>query len=188
MNNKTETPLLPPSLSYIYGSLDSNMQRLFIKIFRWCWTHAINKRSYLRRGSALFHYWSIDISRMRLGLTTAEMCLLSYLYQVTNQGSNYIHSEKVYNSMVLPNLMKDSKLAVLKTLKKRGYVTRSYRNLSDSPYMARSFNHHPVFINLTSSGVQIIKAVEEDIYDIVYRHSMNDITGVNKKPDLLNQS
>ena len=181
MNNKTELPLLPPSLSFIYSTLPDNYKRLFIKIYRWLWSYALNKRTYMRRGAVLYYYWAVDISRLRLGLTTSELALLSYLYQITNEGANYIHSDMVYDSKVLPNLQQVSKLEVLKRIKRKGYICRSYRDPS-APYLALSFASHPVFITLTGSGVAVIKRIKEDLYDIVYHHSLDDITGVNKKP------
>ena len=169
-------PPLSPSLNSVYQSLNVLNQRLFIKVFRWLYDYLLNKQTYLRRGGVLFYWWAVDMVRVRSHLTTSDLAVLTYLYQMTEQGQKIINSKILYNGYLLPDLCPTSLWPLINRLMHRGYIVRYNRNHQD-PYMQRSIHRSKVFINLTPAGVSLIKSMENDLYNIMMRSSLNDITG-----------
>ncbi|HUX56453.1 MAG TPA: hypothetical protein VMV77_05735 [Bacteroidales bacterium] len=170
-----DPPDLSPDLASIYHSLPSNYQKLFTRIIKYLWG-VVHSRRYLDRGGVLFSFW-VDRLRDRLSLTSSELSLLTFIYQMTIKGKNIIHSDDVYNGMVLPGVLKTAKQNYLSLLAKRGYITRSYHG-SGAPY--RSFAH-PVYIKLSFSGVALVEGIERDLYKLLLNTSLDDLTGRNKK-------
>lgn len=175
---------LPPSLSVsftgVYNGLNDLNKGVFIRVFNYLWRYLFNYRELFRRG--VVHYWCLDVVRLRSGLTTSELSSLSYLYQVTRQGVNMVHSDYLYNSVIFQDLQYKSKQGVLNDLKHKGFVSRHTLDPS-APYLRRCHSRQPVFIKLTSKGVQCIEQIEKDLYRLLLNTSLNDLTGVsNKKP------
>jgi hypothetical protein len=177
-------PSLSPDLTQDYQELSIDMRRLFVKVFKFLWGE-VNRRKFTDRGDLVTCYWALDLIRDRLSLTTSQLSLLSYLYQITNKGRNTVHSDRLYHSAILPHLSRStynvSMQVMIWQLIKLNYVSRSTRDLSD-PYYSRSRSRHPVFIKLTLKGVQLIEGIEKDMYKLLLNSSLNDLTGVNKKP------
>jgi hypothetical protein len=183
MNNQdlspSSLPSLSPSLQLNYNSMPIELQRLFIKVFRYCWNVA-NSRRFVSRGGVLFNYWCIDQLRRKQGLTTSQLALLSYIYTITNKGTTVIHSKQVYQSKVLPDNKRISILQLLYKLGALGYLSRSTSDPSRSCYSS-GYSQQPVFITLTRSGVQVIEDIEKDLYKLLLRSSLDDLTGKHKK-------
>jgi DNA-binding MarR family transcriptional regulator len=178
--NIPSPPLLSPALTTLYSNLSPDMKRLFVKMFRFLWDNVAPAGRFVKYGGVLYAYWAVDRLRVKIDLTPSELSIIAYLYQVTDRGNNTIHSDIIYNSVILPHILKQSKQGILNDLKHRGYISRLTRNPS-APYLQRSFSRHPVFIRLTSSGVALIEGIEKDLYRLLLNTSLNEITGANKK-------
>jgi hypothetical protein len=178
--NNYPPPSLSPSLSSVYSSLSPEMQKIFIRVFRFLWNYVSPLRKFTSPGGVLYSYWAVDMHRVKIDLTPSELSMLTYLYQVTCGGISTIHSDIVYNSAILPHILKQSKQGILNDLKHRGYITRLTRDPS-APYLQRSISRQPVFIRLTSKGVGVILGIEKDLYRLLYNTSLNELTGANKK-------
>ena len=81
----------------------------------------------------------------------------------------------VYFGAVLPNVLKQSKGAILCDLKRKRFISRSTRNPSE-PYLSRSYSSHPLFISLTTSGVRLIEGIEKELHKILINSSLDDLT------------
>jgi hypothetical protein len=173
-------PSLSSELTILYGSLDTLNKGLFVRVFNYLWRYLFGYRTNLRRLGPVLYYWCVDGSRVRAGLTTSEFTTLVYLYQVTAQGANCVHSDIIYNGPIMERLTYFSKKDLLNDLKHLGYISRSTHDPS-APYLRRSYSKQPVFIRLTPSGIKLILGVEKDLYHILMRTSLNDLTGANKK-------
>jgi len=172
MNNQTENnnppaPLLPHELKILFSSLSPDMKPVFIKIYRHLWNY-VNP---LKGFRVLHAYWIVDLFRMHSALTVC-----TYLYFITSGGVIVVRSDAIYNGLVMPHLTTGSKQVLLNKLKRRGYITRSTWN-PDEPYLSRSYHRQPVFIELSSKGVVLIKGIEKDIYNTFMHKSMDEITG-----------
>jgi hypothetical protein len=185
MNNKTENTnyLPPPNLSsplkIIYFNLNSDMRRVFLKIYRNIWDAVCPLSHFVGYGGVLYSFWGVDLFRMKYRLASSELAVLTYLYQLSEGGRKVVHSEKVYSGMVLPDLTLRTKQTLLYDIKEKGYITRSTWNL-DEPYLSHSHHKRPVFIHLTSAGVNLIKGIEKDLYNLLHNTSLNEIIGTNK--------
>jgi hypothetical protein len=183
MNKPNENLLSPPSLTpylnSVYLSFNSDMKRLFVKVYHQLWNYVCPFKRFVGSGGILNSYWALDMLRLDSDLTSSELSMLTYLYQVTNSGTGTIHSDTIYKSVVLPHVQKQSKGAILHDLKCKGLISRSNRNLSE-PYKSSSFSSHPLFIRLTSSGVALIEGIEKDLYKLLLNTSLNEVTGINK--------
>jgi DNA-binding MarR family transcriptional regulator len=184
--NNYQTPSLPPSLSSVYSSLSPDMKKVFIRVFRFLWNYVAPVKRFVGHSGVLYGFWAIDMLRVKSDLTPSELSMLAYLYQITDQGNKTIHSDIIYNSIILPRILKQSKQGILNDLKHKGYVSRSTCDVSQ-PYLSRAYSKQPVFIRLTSSGAALIEGIEKDLYRLLFSTSLNEITGPNKKPDLKNQ-
>lgn len=169
-------PSLPPDLRLLFNSLDNDHKRLFIKVFRWLF-HYVNSRC----GSVVFLFWAGDMFRRRLELTSSDLAVLTYLYYISGRGVFAVRSEAAYNSGILPGLLPVAYKEVIYRLKKRGYLTRSTSDPS-RPYLSRSRARQPVFISLTSSGCNVIRGIDKDMNRFLLNTSIDDLTGVSKKP------
>lgn len=179
--NNYPAPSLPTSLSSVYSSLSPDMQKVFIRVFRFLWNYVCPLSRFIGHGGVLYSYWAIDMLRVKIDLTPSELSMLAYLYQITDQGNSTIHSDIIYNSAILPHLVMASKQGILNDLKHSGYISR-FTHDSSAPYLQRSFSRQPVFIRLTSKGVGVILGIEKDLYRLLLNTSLNEITGANKKP------
>lgn len=181
MNNKTDLPPLSSPLQIIYSNLDCNMRRVFLKIYRHIWDAVCPLSRFTGHGGVLNLYWAVDLFRLRYVLTASELSVLTYLYQLSDGGRNVVHSDKVYLGAVLPDLTLRTKQTLLYDIKEKGYITRSTSDPSQ-PYLSLSHSRQAVFIRLSSSGVALIKGIEKDLYKLLLNTSLNEITGINKKP------
>jgi hypothetical protein len=183
MNNQdlspASLPSLPSSLSISYQSLTIDMQRLFIKVFKYLYSVA-HIRRYNDAGGLLLSWWAVDIVRARSSLSGSEFAILTYIYQMSNKGAKVLHSDNVYFGPVVPDLKRTAKMGVLCSLVRSGYLSRSTRNHQD-PFYSRSVCSHPVYITLTCAGVKVIEDIEKDLYKLLLRSSLDDLTGKHKK-------
>lgn len=168
-------PSLSSSLSSSYRLLDEASKRLFNKVFMFLWDY-VRRRVHGSRG-VLHTYWIVDDLRCGYDLCPSEFSMLTYLYQITDGGKRIVSSTAVYNGMVLPHLTDDGKAHYLRLLRKRGYILRSSRDIS-APYLQRSVYHSKIFIQLTPSGVGVIKDIDRRVQTLIMRSSLNDIIGV----------
>lgn len=175
------SPSLSPSLHLLYLNLTKDNQRLFIKVYKYLWGVVCPLSRFVKYSGVLYSFWAVDRLRHRFNLSTSQLAALSYIYQVTNKGANIIHSNVVYNGMLLPHVLLGAKQHILSGLVSLGYVSRSTKDAS-APYLSRSYSSHPVFIRLTSSGVALIEGIEKDLYGLLLNTSLNELTGTNKKP------
>jgi hypothetical protein len=173
-------PSLSPSLVISYQSLTIDMQRLFIKVFKYLYSVA-HIRRYYDPGGLLSSWWAVDVVRSRCSLSGSEFSILMYIYQMSNKGAKVLHSDNIYYSPVVPKIKRTAKMAVLCSLVRSGYLSRNTRNTQD-PFYSRSVSPHPVYISLTRKGVQLIEGIEKDLYKLLLRSSLDDLTGANKKP------
>ncbi len=174
-------PLLSPQLNTLYQSLTEDNKHLFVKVFKYLWGVVLPSRRFIGRGAVLYSYWAVDLLRERQKLPPRLLSLLTFIYFITDKGRKYINTNQVYNSSgVLPDLDAKSKQAYLSHLTQRGYIVRSRRN-TDDPYYQRSYARRPVFIRLSPSGLALIEGIEKDLYKILMRSTLEDLTG-NKKP------
>jgi len=170
-------PSLNPELTDIYNSLDNVNRQLFIKVYRFLWG-VVNDR----RSGVAFSFWAVDLLRLRCGLTSSELTVLTYLYYVSGKGRRYIHSDLIYQGLILEDLVYSSKPALLNDIKHKGFISRSTRD-PGQPYSQRAqHNKHPVFIRLTPAGVKLIEGMEKDLYKLLLHSSIDEITGAKKKP------
>jgi hypothetical protein len=179
--NSSPAPSLSPNLTTYYLSLSSEMRRFFNRVYKHMWNYIYPLRRLTGYSGVLHSYWAIDMLRVKIDLTPSELSMLAYLYQVTNQGNNTIHSDIIYNSVILSHIVTASKQGILNDLKHRGYITRSTWN-PDEPYLSRSYHRQPVFIRLTSKGVSVINGIEKDLHNLLLYTSLDEITGASKKP------
>ena len=178
----SSAPSLSPSLTTLYQTLNVNDRRLFVKIYRYLWGVVAPASRFVRSYGLLYSYWALDLLRVRADLTTTELSLLSYLYQVTNKGRKYIHTAAIYNSAVLPGLVEHTKCCRITDLVRRGFIIRNWRDPIANKYTSRYFGwRSPVFICLTPSGVALVENIEKDLYKLLLSTSLDDITGRNKK-------
>jgi len=173
-------PSLPPELNSLYSLLNPESKKLFNKVFVWLWRYVIDRRIYLRSGAVLYYYWAIDILRKQSDLNTSDLSVLTFIYQVTDKGAKAIHSDRIYNSAVVPHLPLNSKQLIISKLVRLGYLSRSFRD-PQHKYQRQPWPPHPVFVSFTSKGVMLIKGIESKLYDLVLHSSLDDITGNNKK-------
>jgi len=180
IENTASVPFLPPDLANIYSSLPDDMKRLFNKVFSYLWGAVAPARRFVSGGGVLWAFWIVDMLRIKNNLTASELSALSYLYQITNKGSKIVKSETVYNGMVLPDLLQESKTTLLHKLKRKGYIIRLNRDIS-APYLQRSIARQRVFIQMTGKAIFLIEEMERDLYHLLLNTSFNTITGVNKR-------
>lgn len=176
-NNSLSSPLpsLPSDLNSLYLSLPDDMQRLFIRVFRYLWG-VVNGWRY----GFVPLFWAVDLLRLRFSLTSSELTVLTYIYYASHKGKRFIHSDLVYNGTILQDLIYKSKQGVLNDLKHKGYISRSTRD-PGQPYSQRAqHNKQPVYISLTPAGIKLIEKCERDLYNIIMNTSLDDLTG-NKK-------
>lgn len=178
--NNYPAPSLPPSLSSVYSSLSPDMQKVFIRVFRFLWNYVCPLSRFIGHGGVLYSYWAIDMLRVKIDLTPSELSMLAYLYQVTDKGNKTIHSDIIYNSIILPHILIQSKQGILNDLKHKRFISRSTRDASQ-PYLSRSYQKQPVFISLTPAGVRLIEGIEKDLYKILVNSSLDELTRANKK-------
>jgi len=188
MNNQTEKqypglslPPLSSSLKIIYSNLNSDMKRVFLKIYRHIWDAVCPLSRFVGYSGVLYSYWAVDRLRLRAGLTTSELAVLAYLYQLSKGGRNVVHSDKVYSGAVLPDLTLRTKQTLLYDIKEKKYITRSTSDPS-APYLQRSHSRQAVFIHLSPSGMALIEGIEKGLYKLLLKTSLDEITGANKKP------
>jgi hypothetical protein len=172
-------PVLPSALQSVYNSLDSSNRSIFVKVFRFLWGVVLPYKRYIGISGVLYSYWAVDLLRHRCALSCAQLSVLSYIYQISKQGSNIIHSEQIYISGVLPHYSKVSKQILLSDIVRAGYITRQTRNPED-PFYSRSYRRQPVFIRLAPSGIRLIEDMEKDLYKILVNGCLDGLKGKNK--------
>lgn len=183
MNNNDLLPASPPlspGLLLSYQVLDDNLKPLFIKVFKYLWG-VVHRRRYFAPGDVLLNFWAVNMARRSASLSLSQLAILTYIYQMSNKGKIFIHSDSIYNVDMLPGAKRPAKINAISILIKRGYLFRSCKN-TDQPYLKRSYTLHPVFIRLTPAGITLIEGIEKKIYKFLLNTSLNDLTGVNKKP------
>jgi hypothetical protein len=175
-------PCLSPSLLSAFNSLLPDQKSLFNRVYVYLWDVA-NRKRFINRGGVLLNYWVVDVLRHNSGLPVSWLASLSYFYQITNKGVNTVCSDQFYYSGVLPHMITDSKRTLLTQLLNAGYITRSTRNMED-PHYKRSYRRQPIFIRLSSLGVQTIEGIEKDMYKLLLNSSLDELTGIKKPAKL----
>lgn len=174
-SNELSVPALSPSLSSLYSLLDLQQKRLFNKVFMYLWDY-VRHKVYGSHG-VINTYWIVEDMRIKYDLSTSELSMLTFLYQITGGGRGIINSQAVYNGSALPHLGYEGKKWYLYKLRLKGYLIRSTRDTS-APYLKRSVYHSPIFIQLSPSGVGVVKDIEKRTQRLIMTSSLNDITGV----------
>jgi hypothetical protein len=169
-------PALPSSLRSIFNSLPLSYQSLFIKVLRYLW-RVLSARRY---SDPITLFWGVDLLRVRYGLTSSELQVLTWLYLFSERGANVVNSDDLYNTDIMPRLILTAKLNVLNDLKHKNYIIRYTRD-PGAPYLSRSYRKQPVFIKLTSQGVALIKGMEKELNSMLLNSSLDELAG-NKKP------
>jgi hypothetical protein len=166
----------------LYQSLSIDNQKVFIRVFNYLWGCVVPASRFNGRGSSLHSFWAVDYLRQSSGLSSSLFSLLLFIYHITGRNKNFICSDQVYNNPgILFNYCQGAKQNKLSQLTKLGYLARSWSN-PDQPYLQKSYRSRPVFIKLSPAGVQLIHDIEKDLYKLLLNTSLNDLTGVNKKP------
>ncbi|MGD0340535.1 MAG: hypothetical protein ABSA76_02340 [Bacteroidales bacterium] len=183
VNNEenSENSGLPPlsaPLTSFFSVLNSDNQKVFRRVFQFCWNIA-NSRRFTDRGNIMSIYWLIDRLRIGASLTTTELSLLTYIYQITSKGKHIIHSNKIYLSTSFPGVTHHTLECRLVDLTKREFIIRSTRN-PEIPYLSRYVFKQPVWLRLSPSGVRVIEGIEKDMYKILLNSSLDDLTGIKK--------
>lgn len=168
-------PPLPSSLTSLYSLLDSQQQRLFNKVFMFLWDY-VRRRVHGSHG-VLNTYWIVDDQRIKYDLSTSELSMLTFIYHVTGGGKGIINSQVVYNGSVLPRVAHSTKSWYLTMLRNKGLIVRTTRDTS-APYLRRSISRSPIFIQLSPSGVGVIKDIDRHVKTLIMHSSLNDIIGV----------
>jgi hypothetical protein len=172
-------PSLPKSLNSLYNSLDGFNKGVFVKLYRYLWG-LVNWKT-IKRGEYVSYYWLLYGQMVRADLSPYAFSLLSYIYYMTDQGSKTIHSNLIYYSGVLPGYKASSIQCILTRLASYGYITRHTRDLTGS-CLAVSHDRHPVFIKISPAGLKLIEGMSKNINRLLLNTSLNDLTGINKKP------
>lgn len=183
-NNIIEASAAPPSLSpgllSVYSSLPPNIQKVFIRVFKYLWGVVLPYRRVAGPSGLLLSFWAVDLIRERYSLCNSELSLLSYIYQQTGNNKYFIHSDLIYNSVMFPGFTRNSKQVRLCELNNKGFVVRSTSDPA-ALHLRRSHARQPVFIKLSLKGVQVIEAMEKDLYKLLLNTSLDELTGANLK-------
>ena len=185
MDNINSSPApSPPSLSSdvlnLYNSLDSFNRGVFVKIYRYLWGVVYPWRRLTGHASMFYSFWAVDQIRYKCNLPDPLFCLLSFISHATDKGRNYIKSDRVLNGIVLPGVQPQSKKIYLGELKRRGYIVRSWYD-PKTPRYKPNYRQRKGYINLSPEGIELITSIEHDLYNLLMRSSLNDLTGANKK-------
>jgi len=181
MNDLSSSPSLSPDLLKMYNSLSDVNKQIFVKVFKYLWGVVCPLSRFVRHGGILHSFWAVDQIRDKYGLNDTRLVLLSYLYQVSNAGKKVVHTDTIYNGMILPNIIESTKRRELFKLKHDGYINRTRRDPSRLHYVS-GFSPGNAFIILLPSGVSLIEKFEKELYNLLLQSSLNDLTGANKKP------
>jgi len=180
-DKESSPPSLTPDLTQLYSLLTPEVRGLFNKVFYWLWRYLVDKRIYLRSWPVLYYYWCVDTIRKEVGLNSSELAVLTFAWQLSNNGTKTISSFQVYNSkFVTPYLLFESRQNIMNRLVKLGYLSRSCKDPARKHYSA-PWPPKRIFISFTTSGVMLIKGIESMLYYLVLHSSLDEITGNNKK-------
>jgi DNA-binding MarR family transcriptional regulator len=172
----SSAPSLSPSLQISYNLLNNDLQRLFIKVFRYLWGVVS-----VRRVGVMSSYWAVNHFRALCSLSVSELTVLSYIYQMSNRGANFMRTDNIYIN-VLPDLKRTAKMNIISLMVRRGYINRSRRN-DLSIHLQASHDNRPIFVKLSPAGIQLIEGIEKDINRLLMRSTLEELTGIsNKKP------
>jgi DNA-binding MarR family transcriptional regulator len=174
-------PSLPTALNSLYQSLDLDNKRLFLKIFRFIWGEVLPLKRFVNFSGILYSFWAVDILRSRLGLSPSELSALTYLYQVSKKGKLIVRSSVIYEANILPSVVPSSRVVLLNSLKRAGYITRQTRN-TQAPHYSSSYSKTAVFLRLSPAGVRLVEDMERDLYKVLVNNCLDDLKGTNKKP------
>lgn len=178
IENIPSAPSLPPDLIYLYSTLPVDQKRLINKIYMYLWDQVAPASRFVSHGGVLWAFWAVEMLRIKVNLTSSELSVLSYLYQITNKGTKTVKSEIVYNGMLLPGMNSESKITLLNILKRKNFIIRLNRDPS-APYLRRAIARQRVFLQMTPKGVGVIKDIEKGLHKLIFNTSLNEITGVN---------
>ena len=176
MNTTTNLPApsLPSSLASLYSLLNIEQQKLFNKVFMLMWLSVVPSG---KRYGIIYCYWALERVLCERGLERSEFALLTYLNQMTEGGKYYINSIKLRRSTAF-NFDVSRQYVLLNRFKKAGYIIRYSRDPS-LPYLQRSVSKQKIFIQFTGKGVELIKSIERDMFNIMLNKSLEDITTRN---------
>ena len=166
-------PLLSSHLNSLYNSLDDFNKGVFVKMYGFIWGVVNNGKH-----NPITSYWAVHL--VCSSLPSSHLAVLTFLYQVSYKGVKYIHSNSIYNSPVLADMVHDSKKTLLNELKRAGYITRHTKDPGRPFVHEAQHNKQPVFIKMTNKGVKTIEDIQKDMNRILMNTSFNDLTGIKK--------
>jgi DNA-binding MarR family transcriptional regulator len=170
-------PALPLSLNSFYNSLDAFNKGVFIKIYRYLWG-VVNWKT-INRCEYVSSFWLLYGQMVRADLSPYAFSLLSYIYYMTNRGTETIRSSKIYNSDAIYSYKSSSIQCILTRLTKAGYVNRYTRDLTGS-HLSCNRSRHTEFVKLSSAGLKLIEDMTKNINRILLNSSLNDLTSIKK--------
>ncbi len=167
-------PSLSPEMLTIYNRLNDAEKLLFKRVFRWLWPRLHSYRGFTGASGGLCYWWAVDLTRLKYNLLMPDISLLSFLWYIT-RGKKYIHSDFIAHSPGLvshPDRMKQiCKLANL------GYIDR--RRVHPITRMDAGPHSRP-YLCLSPAGVALIHDIERDIFHLLTRSALSDLTGIKK--------
>jgi hypothetical protein len=173
-------PALSPDLVISYNELSEDNKRLFLVMFRYLWGCVAPARRFTGFGGVLSSFWAVDLLRVRAGVNPSELAILTFIYNKTRQGREFISSKEVYNSLICPEVTYLSLIAIISRIKKSGYIVRSSKDPAH-PYQRRTINtRQKIFIKLSPLGVHIIEDMEYKLYRMLVDGCYSDLTGIKK--------
>ena len=185
MNNINRSPApSPPSLSNdllsLYDSLDSFNRGVFVKIYRYLWNVIYPWRRLTGNASMFYSFWIVDQIRQKHNIPPSRFRLLSFISHTTDKGRSYIKLDRVLNGAGMSDISLRYKKLYIADLRKAGYIVRCWYDPSRPRY--RNFKKQDPHVNLSPEGIELITSIEHDLYKLLMRSSLNDLTGANKKP------
>jgi len=174
------TPPLNPELNTLYNGLDENNKAVFIKVFKFLWGCVCPLSRFIGFSGVLHSFWAVDLLRDQSGLTTSQLSLLTFIYQATDKGKNYILVKSILAGPVVPHLATISKGQTITNLRRLGYLTCAH-HIPATATLPRSYSRHCLFIRLSPSGVRLIEDIEKDLHNILMRTSLDELTGTTNK-------
>jgi len=169
-------PSLSPSLSVLYSNLSNDNRRLFIKVFKYLWGYVLNRRS---QYDVVHLFWCVERLRIKYSLTSGELSLLTYLYQLSERGKYIIKSTQLFKSSSL-HLSSRTLEPLLTKFKDQALIVRLSRDPTQ-PYLTRSIARQKIFIQFTAKGVAFVDTIEDDLRVLLINSTIDDVTTANNK-------
>jgi hypothetical protein len=159
--------ILSSDLAEHYSHLPSNLQSVFVKLFREIYNYLLPATRITSHGGVLFTYFLVNQQRKKYALSVRDLDLLTLLYYHSSGGRETIRTDR------LKEQFPDFTNRIFISLQRKGYIKRhTWDPIAPSYRSCRS--HRPIFIRLTPTGVGVIKKIEGDLRKTLY-HSLKTI-------------